>query len=236
MRGPDRTVKVQSAGPLTLAAQLELATGLASCSTAGRCANCPSRWRRELRGTPPKCTADSACRWSCNSTNPRFPMCSPGHWTGRTILETVPAWPEPEALDVLDRRSAAPDCPSSVHCCAGSLPADLLRRSAAEAVAFDLTRVSRADLDGIGELFDSGTALVLGLVPSTAPNPCRAGGSRRHLPWNASTVSASLVPRCGQVSVAPTCGLAGGGPALGAAGTEVGARDSAALSVDPETL
>ncbi len=224
--GPDRTVKVQSAGPLTLAAHLELATGRRVLLDRGAVRELSESLAEGIARHAAELHRRLGVQVVVQLDEPALPDVLAGTLEGRTILETVPAWPEPEALDVLDTTIRGTGLSVAVHCCAGSLPADLLRRSAAEAVAFDLTRVSRADLDGIGELFDSGTALVLGLVPTTAPNPVPSW--REQARTCRGTLRPSRLP-----SYRAAVGVRGpdvrtrlGGPAVGAAGTEVGARRS----------
>ena len=234
--GPDRTVKVQSAGPLTLAAHLELATGRRVLLDRGAVRELSESLAEGIARHAAELHRRLGVQVVVQLDEPALPDVLAGTLEGRTILETVPAWPEPEALDVLDTTIRGTGLSVAVHCCAGSLPADLLRRSAAEAVAFDLTRVSRADLDGIGELFDSGTALVLGLVPTTAPNPVPS--------WREQAAPAvELFDRLGfprtalrSVSVSPTCGLASADPHWARQALKSARDISAALSEDPETL
>ena len=58
-----------------------------------------------------------------------------------------------------------------VHCCHPTPPLALLGATGADAVAVDLTALERSSavLDALGELWDAGTELWLGIVPSTDP-------------------------------------------------------------------
>src|SRR6185312_17457872 len=83
-------------------------------------------------------------------------------------LGTVPAVPEPDARAVLATViDALKDHEVMVHCCAPQPPLTLLREAGAAAVAFDVSLVKGAEaLDEIGETWEAGTTLALGLVPS----------------------------------------------------------------------
>lgn len=234
--GPDRTVKVQSAGPLTLAANLELATGRRVLLDRGAVRELSESLAEGIARHAAELHRRLGVQVVVQLDEPALPDVLAGSLEGRTILETVPAWPEPEALDVLDTTIRGTGLSVAVHCCAGTLPTDLLRRSAADAVSFDLARISQSDLDGIGELFDSGTALVLGLVPTTAPTPVPG--------WRDLAAPAlALFDRLGfpraalrSVSVAPACGLAAADPQWARNALKQARDISAALSEDPKTL
>src|SRR5690606_39555592 len=62
--------------------------------------------------------------------------------------------------------------PVIVHCCDTRPPIALLRAAGAGAIAFDATTVDGAPgalLDELGEAWDDGTVLLLGLVPTRQP-------------------------------------------------------------------
>ncbi len=104
-----------------------------------------------------------------------------------------------------------------VHCCAARPPVALLRRAGAGAIALDATRlgnVSGSFADELGEAWEEGTSLFLGLVPSTEP----AGETGpRHLARPAYDLASRLGfarRALAERSVpTPTCGLARATPA-----------------------
>jgi hypothetical protein len=62
--------------------------------------------------------------------------------------------------------------PVIVHCCAPRPPIALLRRAGAGAVAVDaglLAGAPRTTIDALGEAWDSGAGVLLGLVPAVEP-------------------------------------------------------------------
>lgn len=106
---------------------------------------------------------------------------------------------------VLDQAGAAD---TVVHCCAPQPPVELLRRAGAGAVSLDATLLTPRDDDPLGEAVEGGAGLLLGLVPSVD----------RVLDLRAlMTPAAQLWRRLGQpaeqlsrtVVVTPTCGMAG---------------------------
>ncbi|UYP17646.1 methionine synthase [Rhodococcus sp. Z13] len=201
----DRPVKVQAAGPLTLAAHLELATGRRVLTDRGAVRDVSESLAEGIARHAAEITRRLGVRVVVQLDEPALPDVLAGRLTGRTALETVPALPGPEALDILDTTIRGTGASVAVHCCADDLPTDLLRRSAADAVAFDVSRIRRADLDGLGELIDSGTVPILGLVRASAS----AGWREQAAP------AVDLIDRLGfprgllrSVGVAPACGLA----------------------------
>ncbi|HEX8868588.1 MAG TPA: methionine synthase, partial [Lentzea sp.] len=98
-----------------------------------------------------------------------------------------------------------------VHCCAPKPPLTLLREAGVQAIAFDTTLIKGAEaLDEIGETWEAGTTLALGLVPSTDPGvpvTLKEVGQRAftlvdRLGFPRSILAEKALPT-------PTCGLAG---------------------------
>lgn len=234
--GPDRTVKVQSVGPLTLAAHTELTTGRRVLTDPGAVRDLSESLGEGLSRHAAELTRRTGAPVVVQLDEPALPDVLAGTLKGRTILETVAAVPEPEAQHVLDTTIEATRRSVAVHCCAGTVPAALLRASAADAVALDVARVSAGDLDGIGELFDAGTTLLLGLVPATAPATPPT--------WRqAAAPAVTLIDRLGfpravlrSVAVTPACGLAGADPAWARTALRLTRDVAAAFAEEPDTL
>jgi methionine synthase II (cobalamin-independent) len=105
------------------------------------------------------------------------------------------------------------DAPVVVHSCASSVPIGLLRRAGASAVSLDASLLTERDDDAIGEAVESGTVLLLGVVPSAdvkLSDPAGSVSGVRTL-WRRLGLAPALLPR--SVVVTPTCGLAGASPA-----------------------
>lgn len=235
--GADHVVKVQAAGPLTLAAEVELGTGRRVLTDPGAVRDFAESLGEGVARHAAEITRRLGASVLVQIDEPRLPAVLAGTLTGRTRLETVRAMPEPEALAVLDAAIAGCGNPVMVHCCSAGLPVDLLRRSKAFAVGFDVSLLTTSDIDGIGELLDAGKELALGLIPSVAP---ASPVSWREVAQPAVT----LIDRLGfartmlrtQVAVTPACGLAGADEAWSRAALRLCSEVSRAFTEDPDSL
>lgn len=210
--GADHVIKVQAAGPLTLGAELEVANGSRVLVDRGALRDIAESLGEGLARHGAEVTRRTGARVIVQLDEPQMSAVLAGSLPGRTKMESVPALPEPEALAILDSAIEGCGLPTIVHSCSSDLPWDLLRRSKAFAVSFDLSLISSGDLDGIGQLFDAGKQLALGLVPAMAPE--------KPITWKECAMPAvTLIDRLGfsrellqtQVAVTPRCGLAGAG-------------------------
>jgi hypothetical protein len=99
------------------------------------------------------------------------------------------------------------------HCCAGSPPVGLFVDAGMRAVSLDATLLTERDDDALGQAVETGIALFLGLVPSLDVDPLpRIGdivGPARRL-WSRLGFAPENLTR--DVVVTPTCGLAGSSP------------------------
>jgi len=116
-----------------------------------------------------------------------------------------------------------------VHCCADGVPLPLLRRAGVRAVSLDASLLTSADDEAVGEAVESGTRLLLGLVPST-DGPLGAEKAvlapLRQL-WRRIGLDTDLLASA--VTVTPSCGLAGATPAHARAALAACARAGARL-------
>ncbi|MFC7547517.1 methionine synthase [Plantactinospora sp. GCM10030261] len=207
------TVKVQAAGPFTLAAGIDLAGG-------GRLVRDPGAVRdltgslaegvrghvTELRRRLPGATV------LLQLDEPSLPAVLAGRIPTESGLGTYRSVEPVPAADALRTVIEAADAPTVVHCCARDVPLDLIRSAGAVAVALDLGLVDR--LDPLGEAIDAGLGLLAGVVPavpaagddSAGPTSARAADLVFRL-WDGLGFPRSRLPE--QVVVTPTCGMAG---------------------------
>ncbi|NUS42079.1 MAG: methionine synthase [Mycobacteriaceae bacterium] len=230
-------VKVQAAGPLTLAAQVELAGGHRALTDRGAVRDFAESLAEGLGRHRDEVARRLGAEVVVQLDEPSLPAVLAGGLSGVSRLDTVPAVPEPEALAVLDAVIAGVGGPVGVHCCAAGVPWDLLRRSHADAVLVDLAHVDAAALDGIGEFLDSGADLVLGLIPTKAPTPAPT--------WrDAAAPALTLLDRVGfprtvlreRVGVSPACGLGRAAPAWARTCLRLAGEVARAFAEDPESL
>ena len=157
---------------------------------------------------------------------PSLPAVLGGRLPTASGYGTVPAVAAPAVQELLRDLIAALDVPVVLHCCAagrrcGCWPASAPPRSGIDATLPEVAgeTAQPALLDALGEVWDAGTPLLLGLVPAVtpgrrAPDRTRAArrrpeaGRGRHLPaarpdrastW--PTGSASTAPGCAALAV-----------------------------------
>jgi methionine synthase II (cobalamin-independent) len=99
-----------------------------------------------------------------------------------------------------------------VHCCAAGVPVGLLRRAGAGALALDVALLTPAEHEDLGEAVEAGTGLLAGLVPTA---DARLGDDAEVLApllrlWDRIGLDTALLPTA--VAVTPSCGLAGASP------------------------
>jgi methionine synthase II (cobalamin-independent) len=100
--------------------------------------------------------------------------------------------------------------PVVVHCCAARMPLDLFRAAGAGGLSFDLGLVQ--DLDAVGSAVEAGVHLLPGVVPGTdtALGAPKATASRVQAWWRELGFPADQLPAA--VTLTPACGLAGATP------------------------
>ncbi|MET8041758.1 methionine synthase [Micromonospora sp. NPDC005215] len=207
-------IKLQAAGPLTLAATLELPIG-------GRLLRDPGAVR-DLTGS-----LAEGLRAHIAAVTRRLPRASVLLQLDEPSLPTVLAGRVPtesglgayRAVDPVDAAALlrtvvdAVGVPTLVHCCAPDVPLELIRSTGAVAVALDLDLVTK--LDPLGEALDAGLGLLAGAAPTGPPS---AGGAptsaqladRVRQVWDRLGFPRRQLAE--QVVVTPACGLAGATP------------------------
>ena len=102
------------------------------------------------------------------------------------------------------------------HCCARRVPFDLLGGSGFTGVSVDLAALGSDADEALGQWWDRGGSVVLGVAPSVDPEP----GEVRAMPESLARTVAELWSRIGfgvadvgaQTWLSPACGLAGASP------------------------
>ncbi len=105
-----------------------------------------------------------------------------------------------------------------VHCCAAGFPFATITGAGADAVSFDLGLLQRREYDQFAEVAEAGVGLLLGAGPAnvqspreerTEVTPASAAESVREL-WQ--MIGLPPAGCAGQVVITPACGLAGASP------------------------
>jgi Cobalamin-independent synthase, Catalytic domain len=237
-------VKVQAAGPWTLAAGVELHSGHRVLTDAGAVREFAASLLEGLRAHVEEVAARTGARVVVQLDEPTLPAVLAGSLPTASGYGTVPAVGRNEAQDLLRDLVAGLAGPVVVHCCAGRPPLRLLAGTGVAGIGIDATLPTfRGDsalpaaLDAIGEVWDSGLPLMLGVVP--AIDPARPVTSLElakpvfeladRLGFDRGRLPALAVPT-------PTCGLAGATPTWARRALTMAREIGEALLDPPENI
>jgi methionine synthase II (cobalamin-independent) len=237
LRGGTRTVKVQAPGPVTLAAQLELPGGHRAITDpgavrdlAGSLAEGMTAHREQLQrrlDTPVVVQFDE----------PLLPAALEGRLAGVTSLTPVHPVDKSVAIGLLDDCVALVGAEVALHSCAAGLPWEALQRSSISAVSVDVSTLTAADLDGVGEFVDSGRTVLLGVVATTTPTV-------RPSAEEVAKGAVAVTDRLGfarsvlreRIGISPACGLAGATPQWARTAIELAQKVADAFAEDPDAI
>jgi methionine synthase II (cobalamin-independent) len=112
-----------------------------------------------------------------------------------------------------------------------------LQRSGIHVVSVDVSTLTAADLDGVGDFVDSGRTVMLGVVSSTAP-------SVRPSVEEIAKAAVGVTDRLGfarselreRIGITPACGLAGATPQWARTAIELAQKVADAFAEDPEAI
>lgn len=189
-------LKIQTCGPWTLAANLELTRGDKALSDRGAVAEIAAALADGL-GVHVAAIARAVpgAEVVVQLDEPSLPGVLGGRRPSASGFATLRTPESAEAQAVL--ATVLTSVPrAGVHCCASAVPVGLLRAAGAEWLSLDTTL--RQEEDEIGEAYEAGTGFLFGI--DTDPGPARRLLHRLGLA--ASTVREQTV-------LTPTCGLAG---------------------------
>jgi methionine synthase II (cobalamin-independent) len=113
--------------------------------------------------------------------------------------------------DVLDASRTAGAVHTVIHCCAGDVPIDALLRTGADALSVDVSLLGVPGWEALAPALEGGTWLWAGAVPTRGAVPTTAAvADAVWTPWRRLGLAPELLA---QVVVTPACGLAGTAPA-----------------------
>lgn len=208
-------VKLQAAGPWTLAASIDLPIGGRLLRDQGAVRDLTDslaeglrRHAEEVRKRLPRATL------LLQLDEPSLTTVLAGHVPTESGLSVYRAVEAVDAATALRTVVSAVGVPVVVHSCAPDVPLQVVRDSTAAAVSLDMSLVT--DLDPLGETIEAGLGVFAGVVPtrpvSARPLDAKAIAERMTTLWRQRLgFSADLLAR--QVVLTPACGLAGAAPA-----------------------
>jgi methionine synthase II (cobalamin-independent) len=204
-------LKVQAAGPWTLAAGLERSRGDRAVVDAGARRDLAQSLTEGLKAYVDDVAARvPGARVVVQLDEPSVPAVLQGG------LPTVSGFGKLAAVEahVVEQELAAVVAalpgPVVLHCCAPRAPLDLFRAAGAGALSFDLGLVQ--DLDAVGTAVEAGVHLLPGVLPGTDTDlpAAKATASRVRAWWRELGFPAEQLPNA--TTLTPSCGLAGATP------------------------
>ncbi len=204
-------VKVQAAGPWTLAASVELHTGHRVLTDRGAVREFAGSLGEGLRAHVAEVAERTGARVLVQLDEPSLPAVLAGMLPTASGWGTVRSVSAQDAQDLLRDLVAGLGAPVVVHCCAPNPPVRLLAAVGVAGIGIDATlpvfsgpTALPAALDALGEVWDAGIPLLLGLVPAlppqrTAPGrPALVPRGRGSAPTRRSGIARRRRPRLGR--------------------------------------
>ncbi|MGV0716467.1 methionine synthase [Mycolicibacterium sp. XJ662] len=237
LRGGSRTVKVQAPGPITLAAQLELANGHRAITDRGALRDLAASLAEGLAVHRAQLARRLEAAVVVQVDEPLLTDALDGRLTGVTSMTPVHPVDESVAIELLDDCAATVGADVILHSCASEVPWNLLQRTAISAVSVDVGTLGAADLDGIGEFVESGRTVLLGVVPVAAP-------AVRPDAEEIAKAAAAVTDRLGlprsvlreRIGITPACGLAGATPQWARTAVELAQKVADGFAEDPDAI
>jgi methionine synthase II (cobalamin-independent) len=226
-------LKIQLAGPWTLAATIEQTRSLKpSLADPGLVADLTSSlaegaagYVAEVAKRVPKATL------IVQLDEPALPAVLRGSVPTPSGLTMVRAVDEEIARDRLREVLAATRKYTVVHCCSQEVPFGIIMGAGADGVSFDPSQLRRGDFDLFAETAEAGAGLLIGALPTAGPQQTaagrpeearRSGRDEKQRPKPSDTAGVvrdlwrkmDLPPaQCApQVVITPACGLPGASP------------------------
>jgi methionine synthase II (cobalamin-independent) len=235
-------LKLQVAGPWTLAATVELHYGDKAVSDPGATRDLTQSLAEGVR----RQVADLAGRLPdvqvvLQLDEPALPAVLSGNVPTASGFGSLRAIEDQVVrgglAEVLEAATDAGAVQTVVHCCAPHPPITLCREAGAGAVSLDAALLTAADDEPLGTAVEAGLGLWLGVVPAgSSDDPAILGDlgdtvrSVRDR-WSRLGFAAELLP--GAVVLTPACGLAGTSPAYARAALRRVRETARAITEDP---
>jgi methionine synthase II (cobalamin-independent) len=233
-----RPVKVQAPGPVTLAAEVELANGHRAITDHGAVRDLAASLAEGVAAHRAAVSRRLDTPVVVQFDEPSLPAALAGELTGVTALTPVDPIDEALAGAALDTCVAAAGADVLLHSCARSLPWNVLHASPFHALSIDArTAQHTAELDGIAEFVESGRTVMLGVVPATTP-------AQRPSVEELAAATVAITDRLGfarsqlrdRIGITPACGLAGATPEWARTAVALARRASEAFADDPDAI
>lgn len=230
-------VKVQAPGPLTLAAEVELANGHRAITDPGATRDLAASLAEGVAAHRAAVARRLDTPAVVQFDEPSLAAAVTGELTGVTGITPVAAVDEAVAAGLLDLCVAAAGVDVLVRSDAAGLPWELLQRTGVAGVSVDASTLAAPDYDGIAEFIDAGRTVMLGVVPASAPE-------RRPSVEQLAAVAAGVTDRLGfpravlteRIGITPVRGLAGATPEWARSALGLARRAAEVLAAAPDVI
>jgi len=237
LRGSGRPIKVQAPGPITLAAELELANGHRAITDLGALTDIAASLAEGVAVHRASVSRRLDTPVVVQFDEPSLPAAVTGRLAGVTALSAVAPIEETVATTMLDTCAAAAGAEVSVHSCGAAIPWKVLQHSKINALSVDAGTLQAVDLDAIAEFVASGRVVVLGVVSSSTP-------VRRPAVEEVAGAVVAITDRLGfgrsvlrdRIGITPACGLAGATPQWARTAIGLARRAADAFAEDPDAI
>jgi hypothetical protein len=199
-------LKVQVAGPWTLAAGIELQRGEKTLADPGAV--------RDLVGSLAEGLAAHlavvralvpGARLVVQLDEPSLPAVLAGRLpTASGYGHLRPVDPQVASAGLRDVLAAAGEAPTVLHCCDPAAPLPLLRTTGVHAVSLDVTGLRPAQWESVAATVEAGVQLWAGCLPTTGTATAAGGADTVTAGWQAAGLALSDLSG---IVVSPTCGL-----------------------------
>jgi methionine synthase II (cobalamin-independent) len=235
--GTDRTVKVQACGPFTLAASVELGGGHKILRDEGAWSDLVESMAEGLRVHADDVQKRTGAKVVVQVDEPLIGRVIEGSIEPLTRFNIINPIPAAVVAEHYDNFISVVGRPVILHDCSSQVQWDLLSRSRFTAVGVDLAQIRTSDLDGIGQLLDEGREVVLGAVPTTAPDKELAAEQvAAHCAELTDRIGLSRKVLAEQIVISPACGLAGADASWATAALTLCGKAAQGLHADPTSV
>ncbi len=237
LAGGAEVLKVQLAGPCTLAASVELPRGGKALADSGA--------RRDLTQALTAGTAHHVAsvrrrlpnaRLVVQLDEPALPAVLSGAVPTASGLHRYRALAAAEVASSIDEvLTAVGDAgvQTVVHCCAADVPFEVLQQTAVNSLSLDATILPTTRHDDAAAWVDAGRGLWLGVVPAVEPpEPLTDANVTRAVVELWARLDHTDIEHLPHTAVTPTCGLAGASTPWARKALELCARVAKNLSED----
>lgn len=222
LQGYEGPLKIQVAGPWTLAATLELTRTMdAALSDPGAVADLAASLAEGVSAHAADVSRRvPGARLVVQIDEPALPAVTNGEVPTASGISRLPAIETETLRDRLATVFKNTPGYAVVHCCARAVPFGIIGAAGANGVSFDLGQLRIGEQDAVGEAAEAGMGLLIGVVPAlnAGYNPAAEPAETQHGRRAAERINRlwrrlGLSDGVGQVVVTPECGLAEASPA-----------------------